>query len=163
MTVLIIAVIAVLVSALSFPLKESDIAEDTLKRAAEVYQADIADYTLLDSAYSNHNMACLYRLRLETGEEKTYAVSYRRHFLFPRYRFDSYSDGSRPDSSGILLTSGMPYDVAYDISGNVLKFRDSALNNTLVCFMLASAFGIIVFMFSLLRMWLEGKERKNYT
>jgi hypothetical protein len=163
--ILIIAtVVTVFVwSALTFTLEEKDLQEDTLKRVTELYQADIADYTLLDSNYSNNTRNFLYKLRLETGAEKIYAVSYSRHLLFPRYRFDSYTDGSRPDS-GILLTYGMPYYVAYDITGNSLRPKDSTLNGRLASFIsVASVVAVTVLIYCLLRIWLGRREGNNYT
>lgn len=111
-TIVILAAIAILALPLSFPLKENELLEDTMKRASELYHANIVNYAVLDSKYSNCSKAFIYKFWLENGTEMYYAVSYYKHFLFPRYRYASYADYSRPDFSGVLLAEGMPYETA---------------------------------------------------
>lgn len=143
--ILILATIAILASPLSFPLKENELLEDTLKRASELYHANIVNYAVFDSKYSNCSKAFIYKFWLENGTEMYYAVSYYKHFLFPRYRYASYADYSRPDFNGVLLAEGMPYETAYDISDYALKYKDSTLNGFLYSMIKLLSISIIVF------------------
>ncbi|SHI71604.1 hypothetical protein [Thermoclostridium caenicola] len=140
-----LAVMAILVSALFFPLRESDLCGDTLKRAGQLYRADIVDFALLDSKCNNNGKAFIYRFRLENGTEMNYAVSYYKHFAFPRYRFASYADYSRPDFSGVLIAEGIPYETVYDITDYVLKYKDSTLNRRLMIMLISSAGAAFIF------------------
>jgi hypothetical protein len=155
----ILAIIAIFSSVRSFPLKESDLVEDTLKRAGEIYNADISNYTVLDSRFSNNNMAFIYRFELEDETETSYAVSYYKHFLFPRYRISSFADYSRPDFGGILAAEGMPYNIVYDISGHSLEYKDSSLNNDLGSYLLS--FIITVFTTVVFRIVLRIRARRE--
>lgn len=155
---LILAAIALFVSDLFFPLKENELREDTLKKAAELYHSNIVDDKVLDSKYSNCNMAFIYRFRLEDGTEMNYAVSYYKHFLFPRYRFASYADYSRPDFSGVLIAEGIPYETVYDITDYVLKYKDSTLNRRLMIMLISIAGAIFIFAMLLLKRRYSGKN-----
>jgi len=129
--VLVLMTIAIFVSAFFFPLRKSELTENTLKVASELYNQAISSYVIIDSTFSNNNIAFIFQLKLSNGDERYYAVSYYKHFLFSRYRFASYADYSRPDFSGILIATGMPYETIYDISNYSLEYKDSTLNFTL--------------------------------
>jgi len=157
-SVLILAAIAFFASAIFFPLREHELLEDTLKKASELYHANIVDYEVLDSKYSNHNKSFIYRFLLENGTEMNYAVSYYKHFAFPRYRFASYADYSRPDFSGVLIAEGMPYETVYDISDYVLKYQDSTLNRRLKIMLISLAGAVLIFAVLLLKRRYSGKN-----
>lgn len=130
--ILVIAAIAIFLSALFFPLKKSDLTANALQSASKCYCNKISDYNVRDSKFSNNSIAFIYQFKLENGEKRNYAVAYEKHFLFSRYRFASYTDYSRLNFGDILIVKGIPYEIVYDISKYSLEVKAFALNDNLI-------------------------------
>ena len=159
--ILVLTVLAIFLSALFFPLQESDLTGNALQSAGESYHQKISGFIVLDSESSNNNIAFFYQFELENGEERSYAVSYEKHLLFPRYRFASYADASGPGSGGVLIAPGMPREIVYDISGYSLKYEDSALNYSLTI-MIRAFIPFVLLMLVLLGKRIHTKSTRGF-
>lgn len=127
-----VAAVALAVSAVFFPLRLNDLTDNTLQLAIDASQQRISGYRVQDYRFNNNSRSYIYQLKQKDGENRYCAVSYYKHPLFARYRLADFADYSHISFKGILLAQGLPYEVAYDISGYTLEFKNAALNQHLI-------------------------------
>ncbi len=76
-TAFVVAIVILLfASILFFPLKQNELANNTLKIAEESFPQRIAGYKIQDSMYRYHNRSYIYQFRLGDGAHRYCAVSY---------------------------------------------------------------------------------------
>jgi predicted permease len=144
-SVLVLTAISIFISSLFLPLHDNELTENSLQVASKLYNQKISSYKVCDSKSNNDSVSFIYQFKLENGEQKYYAISYCKHFLFSKFRFNSYGDCSAPGPH-IFIVSGFPYEIAYDISGYSLVVKDFILNNTLVSILKLSGVAIVIFL-----------------
>lgn len=131
-SLLVLITFVFFMSTLYFPINENDLEENTLKSASKLFNQKISSYVVCNTTVSNNNISRIYQFVLENGDKRYYADSYYKNLLFPRYRLVSSADYSSPGFNGILIATGLPYEIVYDISKYTFEIIDSALNYTLI-------------------------------
>lgn len=159
--VVLFVIIALLISVYPFSLRESELTDNSVNFIQSLNESEVSNLVICDSKSSNNCKAFIYRADFTNGDEKYYAVSYYKHILFPRYQRTFYSDYLVKDFSGLLISTGFPYETVYDISDYTLEYKDSILNYNLIIIMISVVTFFVLFSIFVIRRIKGSKKRER--
>lgn len=157
----IICVAACAVHCSQYPIIKNDLEHTAAELISHQLSEEISQIAVYDSDFSNQHAAYIFYVNLADGTSKYYGVSFSQFLFSSHYRVTMMADYRDSSLGCTLLTNGIPYDVAYDISDYHFTETARVFNSSLRTGIFGAALWIVLLVLIRLTQYFHAQNAKK--